>query len=1358
MQFGQSSVSIGAIEALPNSADEALLRLELLLPSNVQLNLAPEYVAQFIVGTGDGSSATRRLTQVGQIDVVGSSFTPATVVDEFAGQLATLISGLATLPDALDAAADSLAATVDATTAWLATDGRDETALSSATAKWLEDASSATATLEGNLTAVSAAADALLEMQIANNAAASSSIAALEEGIADAEALLRSLANTQEFLDSVQGISSADDSTPQPCLATSSPLVGTYAISFDAESDDNADTASRRRQLLVTSGSSWEPFDSASMSPIVFEFLGYRIESGTRSLVDLTGAPELARYLGPSKGGNRVIGGFLLHQTRRGADPSACDIHFDHLSVACAENRFLESALAEQNSSVLAGYVKDIANPLLPYGADPVFIRGLELYNPALQGQEARFYNTTPGSPDLNINDAPVLFSPRSVPGTPAGFPVVMPPELDASRAAMLVAALEQGNFFDSRTSSLTLRVAAFNPKLRLLSYATAQFTWNADGSISFSASVPETVPAYTPSLGDIGTLVALAVLVASLVLISHLPLLLWDTVARLFESSAPVEKTPSTKEAWEEGNVAPAKPSRLREGWSAGPLLDALVLGFLAFGGLASLSGLLMQMQLDGLSTSYPIYDDITTAPAAFFEPAKMEAVAGSSVEILPSTETVNRWILPDNETGLEAYGGALESIGSVSAVLTMATAAHGVALLLSIIRLLHAWSFQPRVGVITLTLRTVVPDVAHLLLLALVLVVLFGSAAHLIVGDVYGQLSTPWGAIEFVLYFLLTGDMGDLRAAIEPPAMMRNGVTLLVGRLLYMLIPFILGYVVLSFVLAIVGEGYYHAKDQLTRSSPHGELPNMLVEAAALMRYRKGLRGSRHWKKLPLRAGARAKLTTEEREEKVKERDEEVQMDALKLLEHWCANGPAADPIDAFRAPPPTPLEAVTALLAEMEEQLKFVGRETEYVEEMMLDVTYHVEHTAALSSIAARKSMLVRDSAGDDTIQSRVEKQATRQQLREDTMRMRSLGGKSSRNMGYTAGVVLDNPSERSGSKRQMQSDAYLTDLPGTPDESARRSQPSKTGASLRSHGTWNKPRDSRSPFASQDGEDEMKMRASWRPNTGVLEGQFDVAPAADLPADVLPDGARARHTPEASPPRTPEIGNLFAEPPGMRGRVPGSAPAQTQSLIVSGAEEMTGKKKNSKAAARDSSRLARASVAGGEEASHRSKTSDMVSDFFGPDDAIGGIPAPGDDPSVSSRTRQSERGSYHGGSSEARLLASPPGAPAGAGYFLQPRGRGRSTAASARKGPTGGAQRHQHHYHSTGGAFGNNDSDDVFTTTASNWGNWATPAPSDPNVRVSTTTVAVPPGTTGGAERRPRGVMGQLANFFRPGTAM
>jgi hypothetical protein len=140
----------------------------------------------------------------------------------------------------------------------------------------------------------------------------------------------------------VQGISSADDSTPQPCLATSSPLVGTYAISFDAESDDNADTASRRRQLLVTSGSSWEPFDSASMSPIVFEFLGYRIESGTRSLVDLTGAPELARYLGPSKGGNRVIGGLLLHQTRRGADPSACDIHFDHLSVACAENRFLE--------------------------------------------------------------------------------------------------------------------------------------------------------------------------------------------------------------------------------------------------------------------------------------------------------------------------------------------------------------------------------------------------------------------------------------------------------------------------------------------------------------------------------------------------------------------------------------------------------------------------------------------------------------------------------------------------------------------------------------------------------------------------------------------------------------------------------------------------------------------------------------------------------------------------------------------------------------------------------------------------------------------------------------------------------
>jgi hypothetical protein len=125
------------------------------------------------------------------------------------------------------------------------------------------------------------------------------------------------------------------------------------------------------------------------------------------------------------------------------------------------------------------------------------------------------------------------------------------------------------------------------------------------------------------------------------------------------------------------------------------------------------------------------------------------------SRVDWLTLPAAASRWILPDNDTGLEAYGGALESIGSVSAVLTMATAAHGVALLLSIIRLLHAWSFQPRVGVITVTLRTVVPDVAHLLLLALVLVVLLGSAAHLIVGDVYGQLSTPWVSAEFLYGF---------------------------------------------------------------------------------------------------------------------------------------------------------------------------------------------------------------------------------------------------------------------------------------------------------------------------------------------------------------------------------------------------------------------------------------------------------------------------------------------------------------------------------------------------------------------------------------------------------------------------
>ena len=58
--------------------------------------------------------------------------------------------------------------------------------------------------------------------------------------------------------------------------------------------------------------------------------------------VNLEGAPELSRWIGGAKGGNRVLGGLVLHQTRRGMSTDACKATFHHLSSECAQERFFD--------------------------------------------------------------------------------------------------------------------------------------------------------------------------------------------------------------------------------------------------------------------------------------------------------------------------------------------------------------------------------------------------------------------------------------------------------------------------------------------------------------------------------------------------------------------------------------------------------------------------------------------------------------------------------------------------------------------------------------------------------------------------------------------------------------------------------------------------------------------------------------------------------------------------------------------------------------------------------------------------------------------------------------------------------
>jgi hypothetical protein len=170
-----------------------------------------------------------------------------------------------------------------------------------------------------------------------------------------------------------------------------------------------------------------------------------------------------------------------------------------------------------------------MSDPLHPVGSDPVFIPERSLFKPDFVGREGEFYNTTPDSSDVNINNSPNGFFPREMGGKRDGFAIVIPTPIGLSRTSSLITALDEGNFLDRRTRRLDVELATINPKLRVLSFSTAMFTQTPEGTVAFSSSPVNAVPAFLP---DAANLILLA---------AFLPL--WIA---LFEIAGFRERTPS--------------------------------------------------------------------------------------------------------------------------------------------------------------------------------------------------------------------------------------------------------------------------------------------------------------------------------------------------------------------------------------------------------------------------------------------------------------------------------------------------------------------------------------------------------------------------------------------------------------------------------------------------------------------------------------------------------------------------------------------------------------------------------------------------------------------------------------------
>ena len=219
----------------------------------------------------------------------------------------------------------------------------------------------------------------------------------------------------------------------------------------------------------------------------------------------------------------------------------SCALTFSTSIHGCCIARSLLT-LDVNDTAGVADYLTRMADPLNPYGSDPVFVSDTSLYNPKMVDREAEFYNTTSGSKDVNINNSPNGFFHRPMEGMPDGFPVIIPPSTDLYRTAVLHAAMEDGNYLDTRSTSLSVQLSSYNSKLKTMAFGTATFSWTTAGLISYTVSPARTVPAFVPNASDISILVVLFMLMGVLAYLSGIakafPVLLVYIPARLWKGA----------------------------------------------------------------------------------------------------------------------------------------------------------------------------------------------------------------------------------------------------------------------------------------------------------------------------------------------------------------------------------------------------------------------------------------------------------------------------------------------------------------------------------------------------------------------------------------------------------------------------------------------------------------------------------------------------------------------------------------------------------------------------------------------------------------------------------------------------
>ena len=406
---------------------------------------------------------------------------------------------------------------------------------------------------------------------------------------------------------------------------------------------------------------------------------------------------EQARYMTPF---NRLVGGVLISLSRRATT-----------SCAASSNPSVQSFI--DNETICLAETADAQ----PYGWDPVLLSTSTIYNGKVTYASA--YRPSEKAPSEFFDSAFGFFNHSY--DTAAGrrkneslidrdyaenFLVYLDSRASMSHAGAMVEYMREGGFVDEQTESVKVTFVTFNNNGNYFAHVVFEFKWDTGGSITWEYAM-RTVPGPPVYSASTHPLQMPLEVVCMLLLCVNLFLEANDLVAA----------------------VRVMRPmDYLSNGWN---YVDWTHF-FLMWSGWSTWLMYTEAASRFEMKSAYPILAD----PASDLR------------------------FLATNAQEEKEFLEFLSSVSTACDRLASYQSLTGVSVLMFLFRLIKNLDFQERMGVVSRTIMTAIPDLLHFMFLFVVVFVGYVVVGHIMFGHLFGPLSTLDEAVNTLFFWLIGYD----------------------------------------------------------------------------------------------------------------------------------------------------------------------------------------------------------------------------------------------------------------------------------------------------------------------------------------------------------------------------------------------------------------------------------------------------------------------------------------------------------------------------------------------------------------------------------------------------------------------